>query len=715
MRIVCVLYCAFAAVWLLAVPAHALQVSCHVDGDGVGWAVAAGYDFDGDGTEDLASSGPCAFIAGNWTVGRVIVYSGANGKKLLHLMGSQEKQRFGSALSFIGDLSGDGLPDLMVGSYGWDVVDPSDSDTVLRSRAGKIEVFDRTGNVVLTMEGAFEDGHWGESLAALGDVNDDGWADFVVGAGQDLVAGNKRGVAYLISGVDGSVIDITEGDRDGDYWGSVIAPAGDLNDDGIVDVLVASGMTDFTNQEDLGRVKLFSGDFTRLFSGPWGDNKDDHFGKAVAGLAAVTSSGKPGLAIGVPGGDPNDVNKAGLVEVRMWKGGYVSTITEPTPVALAQFGLAVASVGDIDGDGLTDFVASAPKATVGDEEISQAGRVHLIDAGDGVPIWTHKGRLPMMHLGRSLTLTHDWDGDGINDVAVGAPGAAPRGRMGAGSVEILSGADGSRIRSLGGLRGAETRIIVAGWQHGRRTAMRSFNYRGRRRELRRRLFRGMRSGEVSMAVLDPGYSTRPRPGQLKLVVSAGHDSGKQQVLFFEVGRRGRRIRNQSLTLPEDWVGGANVAAGQLIFGVPGFELIVVQSDSDNSSVRTVSAAVYDQPFEDGQWRRVATFDAFDPATSSNQNPGGANVAIGQVVSGGVHEIVVGAMQGSAEVRIFDFNTSAGGAGANLRVSFDAYGQNWAGVNLAVGDLNGDGQWEIVTAPVVGKPLIRAFNGDGTTF
>ncbi|MFP6626443.1 MAG: hypothetical protein VCA74_05205, partial [Deltaproteobacteria bacterium] len=82
-------------------------------------------------------------------------------------------------------------------------------------------------------------------------------------------------------------------------------------------------------------------------------------------------------------------------------------------------------------------------------------------------------------------------------------------------------------------------------------------------------------------------------------------------------------------------------------------------------------------------------------------------------SGGVHEIVVGAMQGSAEVRIFDFDTGVGGA--NLRISFDAYSQNVAGVNLAVGDLDGDGRWEIVTAPVVGKPLIRAWNSDGTPF
>ena len=66
---------------LMPIQAVAVQLTCSVVGDGMGWSIATGHDFDGDGIEDLAASGPCAYLRGVRLAGRVLVYSGADGSK----------------------------------------------------------------------------------------------------------------------------------------------------------------------------------------------------------------------------------------------------------------------------------------------------------------------------------------------------------------------------------------------------------------------------------------------------------------------------------------------------------------------------------------------------------------------------------------------------------------------------------------------------------
>ena len=188
-----------------------------------GHAVAAGVDFDGDGVGDVAVGAPCARVGEAENAGRVFVHSGATGGRILALKGSANGQKFGGALAFIDDLSGDGLPDLIVGSPGAPVI----SGPTTKIDSGKVEVFDRDGESLLRVEGDYAFGNFGEAVAGLPDYDGDDVPDLLVGAGgdRDVPNGERYGAAYMLSGADGTVIDLSLGDLKGDSWGAVVGAA----------------------------------------------------------------------------------------------------------------------------------------------------------------------------------------------------------------------------------------------------------------------------------------------------------------------------------------------------------------------------------------------------------------------------------------------------------------------------------------------------------
>jgi hypothetical protein len=161
-----------------------------------GYQVGALGDADGDGMPDLAVGAP-----GEGTSGRVYVFSGATSDTLytlVHPTGSTQAA-FGFAVVGAGDVDGDGRGDVIVGV---EADGPPNAPTDLSGRAYVFSGADGVLGATLLSPNAESGGHFGNAVAALGDVDGDGRADVIVGAvleEQDL-SPEGAGRVYLFSG-----------------------------------------------------------------------------------------------------------------------------------------------------------------------------------------------------------------------------------------------------------------------------------------------------------------------------------------------------------------------------------------------------------------------------------------------------------------------------------------------------------------------------------
>jgi len=278
----------------------------------------------------------------------------------------------------------------------------------------------------------------GTGLASAGDVNADGFADLLIGAPWADSLAEDAGRAYLVFGPVTGTLDLSqadaffEGEASNDHLGYALATAGDVDGDGSDDVLIGAPAR-VTAYAGAGQAALFLAptagtvtlsDADALFLG---EAEDDYAGAALAS-GDVDGDGQPDLLIGAYGNDEADTN-AGKVYLTYGPAtGTVDLATADASLLGEQSeddaGLSVAIPGDVDGDGRDDLLIGAPGAKDGVVETGKAyllygaptGTIGLQDAdtilvGEGAGHWA----------GHAVAGAGDLDGDGLDDLVVGAP------------------------------------------------------------------------------------------------------------------------------------------------------------------------------------------------------------------------------------------------------------------------------------------------------
>jgi hypothetical protein len=332
-------------------------------------------------------------------------------------VGVANGDRFGCSVAGAGDIDQDGFADVIVGGpfykgtrgYVW-VVSGRTGATLYRHIGDPL--FSTQANIGLSVDGG-------------GDANDDGVADYIYGS---IFLNGVTGFAIVRSGMDGSILHAVKSSGFG--IGFRVAFVGDVNLDGHDDFAASDPFI------SKGRVQVFSGD----------DGNVLHFYKPTTlsefgySLAATDLDGDlhSDLVIGAPGA--GSTSMPGTVSI--YSGANWLQINKLVGFeAGSRFGEAVAIAGDVDADGTCDIIVGAPHAA------GRAGRAHVFSGMDHASLLlTLAGEEAGDEFGTSVDTAGDVDGDGFDDVMVGAPfndDFAPDG----GKVTVFSGRDGVVLRT----------------------------------------------------------------------------------------------------------------------------------------------------------------------------------------------------------------------------------------------------------------------------
>ena len=309
----------------------------------LGYSVAGPGDVDGDGVNDYAVSGRGSFGGPGPQFGRLVVYSGADHSVILDVAGPGDRDFFGYDINAAGDVNGDGHADIIVGA-------PLDNSAA--PRAGSVHVISGAdGSTLWRQDGLSAFAFLGTGVSGIGDLDGDGLPEQAAAA----VGGGKKflGEAYLYSAIDGSIQSVLKPKQDGFNFGNFfVHNAGDTNKDGLNDILIG----DFGNLgagTDTGHAYIYLGGNTEQRRTIDGENPGDGFGIG-RGVGDVDGDGHDDLFIA------GFINNDGAVQGGK---GYVYSgrnnmliRTMTGNVAGAQLGFDAIGLGDVNGDGLIDFM-----------------------------------------------------------------------------------------------------------------------------------------------------------------------------------------------------------------------------------------------------------------------------------------------------------------------------------------------------------------------
>ncbi|WP_431268446.1 FG-GAP-like repeat-containing protein [Dankookia sp. P2] len=436
-------------------------------GDRIGFSLATSADMNGDGRPEIligafnaaagsgASDGGATYVVwgrdGTAPLGLDEVAAGRGGFKIL---GEAAGDQAGLGLAGIGDLNGDGLPEVLVGAgsngaggayagAAYVVWGKADGTTVRLA-----EVAQGIGGYEI--QGATERGLAGQGVASVGDLNGDGLPEVVVGApGENdlyVVWGKTDGAAVHLADVaagQGGFRILAE--APGDNIGRAIASIGDLNGDGRPEILVGASRND-GGGSDAGAAYVVWGKadgatvrLADVAQGVGGFKIEGSattavLGEAVASIDDLNGDGLPEVLVGAPGGGSpaaalviwgkGDGATVDTAAVLAGQGGYA--ILKGPVADLAGFKLG--TVGDLNGDGLPEVLLSAPYDAAAngptylvwgrpDGSPAELARI-AAGMGDGIQFVGEPGQA---FSGGAAIGIGDLDGDGRDELLLGEP------------------------------------------------------------------------------------------------------------------------------------------------------------------------------------------------------------------------------------------------------------------------------------------------------